>query len=70
MKVYWEDLSLLTYLTLLSYHLLRWKVASNDDACQRVDLLLGLFDVLLGLNDRRVDGKIMGLEVEPLVDHC
>ena len=59
-----------TYSNAPSFHLQSLTVGSYDDAFQIVDLRPGLFDALLGLNDRKEGGKIMELEVEPLVDHC
>ena len=70
MKGCLEAPSLQTYSNVLSSHLQSLTVGSYDDAFQIVDLPPGLFDALLGSNDRKEGGKIMELEVEPLVDHC
>ena len=70
MKGCLEGPSLQTYSNAPSSHLQSLTVGSYDDAFQIVDLPPGLFDALLGSNDRKEGGKIMELEVEPLVDHC
>ena len=70
MKGCLEDPSLQTYSNVLSSHLQSLTVGSYDDAFQIVDLRPGLFDASLKSNDRKEGGKIMELEVEPLVDHC
>ena len=70
MKGCLEGPFLQTYSNAPSSHLQSLTVGSYDDAFQIVDLRPGLFDVLLESNDRKEGGKIMELEVEPLVDHC